>query len=291
MKTNIVNTFIFVLLATLSSCKSDFLNYFSYETPSVDQRFATSMEYNNTHGYAVIKVPDGNYRIFVCTDTHLRKTANNFRYFIQQYHDDFDCPVAVNCGDLVESDESYDFFMSVLNETPAPAGKKDTLFVTPGNHDIFFSQWFDFVKHWPTTTYYFTIEAQDSTHTKDLYISLDSAHGTLGKAQMNWLKDLLESSSSQYRHIIVFTHVNLFRRDNANGHISNFPIEESTELMGLFTKYNVKQVWTGHDHTREKFSIGGVTYIIIDRMKDLDPNASYMILHVSDQLENTFHKI
>ena len=291
MKTNIVKIIIFAFWATLLSCKSDFLNYFSYETPSVEQRFATSMEYNNTHGYAVIKVPDGNYRIFVCTDTHLHQTANNFRHFIQLYHDDLDCPVAVNCGDLVESDESYDFFMSVLNDTPAPAGKKDTLFVTPGNHDIFFSQWFDYVKHWPTTTYYFTIEAQDSTHTKDLYISLDSAHGTIGRAQMNWLKDLLESSFSQYRHIIVFTHVNLFRRDNTKGLISNLPLEESTELMGLFTKYNVKQVWTGHDHTREEFSIGGVTYILIDRMKDLDPNASYMILHVNDQLENTFHKI
>ena len=281
----------FFCIATLLSCNSDYMNYFSYETPSVDQRFETSMEYNNSHGYAVIKVPDGNYRVFVCTDTHLHETANNFRHFIQLYHDDPDCPVAVDCGDLVESYESYDFFMSALNETPAPAEKKDTMFVTPGNHDIFFSQWSEFVKHWHTSTYYFTIEAQDSTHTKDLYISLDSAHGTIGRAQMNWLRDLLESSSSQYRHIIVFTHVNLFRRDNTYGDISVLPIEESTELMGLFTKYHVKQVWTGHDHGREEFSIGGVKYIIIDCMKDLYPDATYMILQVSDQLENTFHSI
>ena len=108
---------------------------------------------------------------------------------------------------------------------------------------------------------------------------------------MNWLRDLLASSFSEYRHIIVFTHVNLFRRDNTYGDISNFPIEESTELMGLFTKYHVKQVWTGHDHAREEFSIGGVTYINIDHMKDRYPDASYMILHVGDQLENTFHNI
>ena len=243
------------------------------------------------HGNAVLKVPDGNYRIYVCSDTHLNKTADNFRCFIRRYHNDADCPAAVHLGDLVEACETYDFFEQAQKETPAPAGKQDTLFVTPGNHDLFRNQWDSFLKHWPTSTYYFVVESQNLPKTKDLYICLDSAQGTLGTLQLRWLRDFLVSAHAEYRHIFIFTHLNMYRRDNTYADIATLPLEETIELMSLFSQCNITQYWSGHDHGRELFTIGGVTYIIVDTMKDSYPESAYMILHVGDKVENTFISI
>lgn len=279
-----------LVLTVLTGC-SERSNDYSAIVPSVNERFASSMEYNKAHGYAVLKVPDGDYRIYVCSDTHLNRTADNFRRFIRLYHDDADCPVAVNLGDLVEACETYDFYEQVLKETPAQAGKQDTMFVTPGNHDLFRNQWESFKKHWPTSTYYFTVEVQDSAQTKDLYICLDTAQGTLGTLQMRWLRDLLESSRIAFRHIVIFTHVNMYSRDHTYADISTLPLEETMELMDLFSRSGVAQYWAGHDHGRELFTIGGVTYIIVDTLKDPYPEPAYMIVHVGEKVENTFHAI
>jgi len=278
-----------LVLAFGTSCER--MNDFSVIVPSVNERFTSSMEYNSTHGYAVLKVPDGDYRIYVCSDTHLDKTADNFKRFIRLYHDDADCPAAVALGDLVEACETYDFFVQAQNETPAPAGKQDTMFVTPGNHDLYRNQWANYKKHWPTSTYYFVVEVQDSVKTKDLYICLDSAQGTLGTLQLRWLRDLLASARNTYRHIFIFTHVNMYSRDNTYADISTLPLEETMELMDLFSRCGVAQYWSGHDHGRELFSIGGVTYIIVDTLKDPYPEPAYMIVHVGEKVENTFHSI
>ena len=287
---HVYHIILMLVLALWTGC-SERMNNYSATVPQPNERFASSMAYNKAHGYATLKVPDGNYRIYVCSDTHLDKTADNFKHFIRLYHDDADCPAAVNLGDLVEACESYDFFEQALKDTPAGEGKHDTLFVTPGNHDLYRNQWESFQKHWPTSTYYFVVEAQDSAKTRDLFICLDSAQGTLGTLQLRWLRDLLESSHAAYRHIFIFSHVNMYRRDNTYADISTLPLEETMELMDLFSRSHVTQYWSGHDHGRELFSIGGVTYIIVDTLKDPYPEPAYMILHVGEQVENTFHSI
>ncbi len=264
---------------------------FTSAKPYVDDRFDKSMEYNNRVGYPTLTVKDDDYRIYVCTDTHLKNTANNLQRFVQLYHDDKDCPAAVHLGDLVESDESYGRFVEAVQDVPVNPSKKDTMFVTLGNHDIFYAQWQDFTEYWPASTYYFVVQSQGKNKVKDLYICLDSAQGKIGNKQMKWLKWVLANAQGNYRHVIVFTHINLFRRDNTYADISTTALEETYELMWLFTRFGVKQFWSGHDHSREEFTEGGVKYIIVDSMEDDNPNAAYMILHVGAQLNNTFHFI
>lgn len=272
-------------------CDNDSLAPFSSKAPSVDERFLESMEYNNRVGYPTLKVKDDEYRIYVCTDTHIHGKGTKFQQFIQLYHDDRDCPAAVHLGDLVESSESYDHFVDLLEEVPASPSKKDTMFVTLGNHDIFYAQWQSFTEHWPASVYYFVVESSGKTKAKDLFICLDSAQGKIGAKQLNWLKWVLANSQGNYRHVIVFSHVNIFRRDNTSADISTTALEETYELMWLFTHYGVKQFWSGHDHSREEFTEGNVKYIIVDSMEDDNQDAAYMILHVGEQLNNTFHFI
>jgi len=275
----------------LTGCDQDTMTIFAGKAPSVDTRFEQSMVYNNQFGYTTLTVRDDEYRIYVCTDTHILHQTTTLEKFIQLYHDDRDCPAAVHLGDLVESDETYGRFVMAQNAVPANPGKKDSLFVTLGNHDIFYSQWEEYTRYWPTSVYYFVVQSQGKTKAKDLYICLDSAQGKIGYKQLKWLEWLLASSQEEYRYIIVFSHVNLFRRDNTSADISTTAIEETYELMWLFTKYGVKQFWSGHDHSREEFTEGGVKYIIVDSMLEDDEDAAYMILHVGSQLNNTFHFI
>ena len=257
----------------------------------MEKRFEKSMFFNEDKGYAVLKVPDDEYRIYVCTDTHVKDSTTTLRKFIQLYHDDPDCPAAVHVGDLIESDETYRTFVLACDDTPALPGKKDTIFVTIGNHDIFYKQWYDYTYFWPSSTYYFVVESEGKNNVKDLYICLDSAQGKIGFLQMKWLRDLLQEWYGSYRHVIVFSHVNIFRRENTSADISTTALEETYELMWLFSTYGVEQFWAGHDHSREEFTEGGVKYIIIDSMQDGNPEAAYMILHVGSQLNNTFHFI
>ena len=288
------NRYIFlVLLFTLlcSGCDKDSMSVLETDVPPLEKRFAKSMDYNERKGYEVLKVKDDNYRIYVCTDTHIKDSTNTLRKFIQLYHDDKDCPAAVHLGDLVESDETYNAFIQALNETPANPSKHDTMFVAIGNHDIFYKQWYDYTEFWPTSTYYFIVESQGKNKAKDLYICLDSAQGKIGFSQMKWLRNLLQEWYGSFRHVIVFTHVNIFRRENTSADISTTALEETYELMWLFSEYGVKQFWAGHDHSREEFTEGGVKYIIVDSMEDGKAEAAYMILHVGSQLNNTFHFI
>jgi len=291
MKKNSIYILCIVLSLLCSGCDNDSMTIFKGDVPSIDKRFDKSMYYNEEHGYPVLKVKDDDYRIYVCTDTHVKSSTSTFRKFIQLYHDDTDCPAAVHLGDLIESDETYDTFVQALNETPASPSKHDTLFVTIGNHDIFYRQWYKYTEYWPTSTYYFVVESQGKNKTKDLYICLDSAQGKIGYLQMKWLRNLRQEWIGSYRHVIVFTHVNIFRRENTSADISTTALEETYELMSLFTGYGVEQFWAGHDHSREEFTEGGVKYIIVDSMEEDNPDAAYMILHVGSQLNNTFHFI
>ena len=272
-------------------CDNDSMAPFSSKAPSVDERFTHSQIYNDGAGFPTLEVKDDEYRIYVCTDTHLKHSADNLQRFVQLYHDDKDCPAAVHLGDLVESDESYGRFVQAVDEVPVNPSKKDTMFVTLGNHDIFYTQWYNYTHYWPTSTYYFVVECGGKTKAKDLYICLDSAQGKIGIKQLTWLQWVLANSLGAYRHIIVFSHVNIFRRDNTSADISTTALEETYELMWQFTRFGIKQFWSGHDHSREEFTEGGVKYIIVDSMEDENPDAAYMILHVGAQLNNTFHFI
>ncbi len=285
--------YITVLLSfVLTACNDDYGTLIRGNSPSVKERFIHSMEYNRQYGYANLQADGENYLLYVCTDTHVATKNDKLKQFIGIYRNDLNCPVAVCLGDLVEANHSYYWFEEAIRDVPHNPLKSDTMFVTLGNHDIFYDQWVEYTKYWPTSTYYFTVTTPSGI--QDAYICLDSAEGSMGGSQLEWLTSVLESFYAMkrtgiIRHIIVYTHVNIFRRDNTSADISTLALEETYELMSLFSRYGVEQFWAGHDHSREEFSQGGVKYIIVDSMEEDNSDAAFMILHVGAQLNNTFH--
>ena len=280
------------VLAVVAGCDENSGALFRSTAPSADERFALSMQYNDREGYTTIQARDDEYSVYVCTDTHVATVNTKLQAFIQLYRDDRTCPVAVCLGDLIEADHSYIWFVDAFKHIKTNPSKPDTMFVTIGNHDVFYDQWHNYTQYWPTSTYYFVVETNGKNKGKDLFICLDTAQGTLGRKQLTWLKELLDwADGERFRHIIVYSHINIFRRDNMFADISTVSLEETYELMSLFTEHNVEQFWAGHDHGREEFTHGNVKYIIVDSMKEEEDSSAYMVLHVGKEINNTFHTI
>ena len=268
----------------------DMVGMFAGTSPTIDKRFEQSMEYNQQAGFATIQAPKENYHVYVCTDTHIHKTRKRWEHFIDAYRADIQCPVAIHLGDLIDAKTYFAYLEEALTPHPITTmlpTKQDTLMAVCGNHDIYFKQWEQFIKTFKTSSYYFVVKTP--TGKKDLFIVYDSADGTVGKKQLDWMRETLEWAEKQdFRHVVACTHTNFFKRDNSQGHSSNFTQEETYALLNLFTSHGVDMIWTGHDHSREITNLKGMTSIVVDSMKDEDKEPYYMLVSMGEKIEYEF---
>ena len=268
----------------------DMVGMFAGTSPTIDKRFEQSMEYNQQAGYATIQALTDNYHVYVCTDTHIHKTRKRWEYFINAYRADLLCPVAVHLGDIIDATTDFAYIDEALEPHPLAAilpTTPDTLMAVCGNHDIYFKQWEQFLKTFKTSSYYFVVKTP--TGKKDLYIIYDSADGTVGKKQLDWLYETLAWAEKQeFRHIVACTHTNFFKRDNSQGHSSNFTQEETYALLNILTEHGVDMLWTGHDHYREITQVKAMTSIVVDSMKDEDKEPYYMLVTMGEKIDYEF---
>ena len=268
----------------------DMVGMFSGTSPTIDERFEQSMAYNRQAGYATIHAPSENYHVYVCTDTHIHKTRTRWEYFINAYRTDMLCPLAVHLGDIIDATTDFVYVEEALLPSPATAilpSKSDTLMAVCGNHDIYFKQWENFIAAFKTSTYYFVVKTPSGA--RDLFVVYDSADGTVGSKQLQWLESTLQWASKQgFRHIVGCTHTHLFKRDGSQGHTSNFTIEETYALLDLLSKYGVEMVWSGHDHVREITQVRGMKCIVVDSMKDEDKEPYYMLVTMGKYVNYEF---
>ena len=264
----------------------DMIGMFAGSSPTIDQRFEQSMQYNQQAGYATIHALSDNYRVYVCTDTHIHKTRTRWEYFVGTYHADSLCPVAVHLGDIIDATTDFAYVEDVLKSTIFPT-KADTLMAVCGNHDIYFKQWEKFIKAFKTSSYYFIVTTPMGK--KDLFVVFDSADGTVGSKQLDWLRETLTWAEKQdFRHIVACTHTHFFKRDNSQGHTSNYTLEETYALLNLFTQHGVEMIWSGHDHSREITQIKSMTSIVVDSMKDEDKEPYYMLVTMGEKIDYEF---
>lgn len=273
-------TAICAALAISACARLDFGGMIWAKSDVVDKRFEQSMAINaqtSADGpICTIDVASNEYRIYAFGDSHVHTGTKNLDIFVKDYLADANAaPFAISVGDLIDATGHWDMFHEHIK--PLLSGEK-RIFMTDGNHDLYFGQWKDYKEHFGSPIYYF--EVQTPSEGKDLYISLDSASGTLGIKQRKWLGNLLESSRSKYRNVIVYTHTHFFMRDYSQGITDNFAIEETQDLLNLFGNHNVTMVISGHDHTREETPFRGVLYSTMDAISDDCKNASYCVYHI-----------
>ena len=281
--------FFYITLAVLfTACASedatlDMKGMFSPNGEPIPVRFAQSMAYNDSVGEIHLSMPSPDYTIYMCSDSHItRKKHKNLDYFIAQYNAAAAPKLALHLGDLIDAQKNFPCADSILNLA------NDKLFITPGNHDIYFKQWEIYRSFFHSSVYWFDTNCGDTK--LELFICLDSAEGTLGIDQMNWLRSLLaEKSKEGYRRIIVFTHTHLWKLDGSQGHTSNMAMEDTYELTSLLAQYGVSYYWSGHQHARQTVLFKGVNYMVLDATNDTETGLSYMTVDMGANVNFHYH--
>ena len=276
---------LFMMAFCLNACHVDLLGFLYTRSGDVDARFARSMEYNAQAGYPSITVPDDNYRVYVLTDAHVteKETRNLDRFVAERLADETAAPFWINLGDCVNNKGQLDVFESHIAPLVA-AGLRH--FPTAGNHDIYFGEWNDWIARFHTATYWF--EVLTPGRGKDLFLSLESAGGTLGRSQRSWVEKILTDSQGKYDHITVFTHTHFWKRDNSQETTGNFNLEETYDLADLFARTGVEMVLAGHDHVTETTLFKGVRYETLESLKMNDVSPGYNIFTYGKAIGRTF---
>ena len=289
MKKNLL--YLSLIALGLTSCASDdttldIAGLFSPNGEVVGTRFAQSMAYNDSVGEMHLDMGSDDYLIYVCADSHItRKNHKNLDFFIDQYRAETAPKLALHLGDIIDAQKNYPCADSILHF----AGQTilDTVFATPGNHDIYFRQWSIYRSFFKTSAYWF--DTNNGAKKLDLFICLDSAEGTLGVDQMNWLRNLLANKSKEgYRRIVVFTHTHIWKLDESQGHTSNMALEETYELTSLLGQYGVETVWCGHQHAMQRVVFKNVLYLVLNATKDKEQGQSYMIAEMGNNVNYSF---
>lgn len=276
-----VRVFIYIImLALAAACETaDLSGFFVSPSDNVDRRFTQSQGITDNLPVAAVEA-SAEYVFYVCTDVHVDGTTENFDRFVSELRNDQDSDFALVLGDVSERKGMMKTFASAMTFDPAVHLYDRPIFVIPGNHDMFYSQWTDYKSLFGASVYYFEVSAP---YGKDLFIALDSASGTLGSRQTKWLNELLADRRQDYRNCVVFKHTNMFKTDNSQNTSGNMPLDETFALTDLFDRYDVTAVFQGHDHHREDLTYRGVRYTLVGAIKDTFSAPEYLKVTLSEK--------
>jgi len=286
-----------LLLPSCTQGNLDMLGMFYTKSEGADERFTQSEEWNATHPFDVVRAASDNYRIYVMTDIHVDTTTLNLDTFTNAFlaeasiqhiampspEQTTTAPFCFCLGDIINAVNNYPKFMAYVDKINA-AGFP--VYGTPGNHDIYYDQWQVYQSYWHTSHYCLTVQTPSGF--SDFYIFLDSSDGTLGRLQTDWLRNVLKENQGKHRHTMVCTHTHLWKKDQSQGHTSNFALEETYELADLFARYGVGTVIQGHSHCRDVQDFKGVKYVRLDALEDHYYNAFYTILTMGEHVSWDF---
>lgn len=294
MKTNRI--FLLIILACLCACSEDpaldMAGMIDGQSPDANERFSGSREGSMVQGPSprIVSSPTPDYKVYVGTDMHIDSNASTSHTdtFLEAFAADDNAPMALLLGDLVNGKNSMHMASERVREMAGP--KAGVIFPALGNHDIYFKLWESWADEWGDANYTIQVRTPEGT---DFYICLDTASGYLGTRQTAWLKDIFEIlKDKEYRHVIVFTHTHMFKKDGSQGHTSNFPIEETWELTSLFERNGVELYLSGHSHSRDISYFNGVEYIVVDALEEHYPDSEtgYMVLEAGKTLDCRFFR-
>jgi len=259
-----------VLLLAVS-CNNDLDEAgFLYTKYSVEERFEMSQNWLEQHSPVNIIITDSTYRIFLFADTHIG-TSMEVRQMLNKA--DTCAVAAIGAGDVCRGHvESYDSLEALVNDYPGLP-----IFMTTGNHDLYFGNWPEFYSRFGASSYYFSVSTPVAS---DLFIVLDSGSGTLGGSQLDWLTEILEAKRHLYRYVTITTHLNFFR--DGPSVICGLPPEELYSLLDLFMEYEVNMVVSGHEHHRYENVLGPTQFVTVEALHDEESNSSWVELEIGN---------
>lgn len=236
-----------ILLPLLVSCEFGMWGWLF--SSDVDERFAESRTLTQPSDQS-LTLP---YSFIVISDPHVQD---------ENYTAEFNTIAAeliasdsfiIVCGDLTHYgyEEEYQSFITLETVTGIP------VYSTLGNHDLYHDGWQYFKKYIGASVYTFTVGPVK-------FIALDSANGTFGGPQAEWLKTELQQRTEEY--CVVFTHMQGFMP--APYRVQQFTdIEEFFWLMDLLESNDTNYLFMGHSHRNWERTINGTNYCIAGRSR------------------------
>lgn len=267
------------LLVLLSACdKVDFRGFIVPTGDVVDSRFEQSAKLHNYEPIAHIEAGDS-YLFYVSADPHISDSTENLDSFVADLRNDPAASFGIVLGDCIDRRGSMKLYADAIapDDTTTPSAP---IFSVLGNHDLYFSQWDEFRELIGPSVYWFEVEHPSGS---DIFISLDSASGTLGIRQLEWLEGFLERHRSDYRHCVIITHTNILYTDNTQKASGNYPFEETMALLDLFDREDVLLCLQGHDHHREDLLFAGVRYTTLGTLRQESSHPEYLCIRITGE--------
>lgn len=254
---------IFIFFFTSCSLSVDLSGLLISKT-TADERFEISQSDSMPTNLAL----GSEFSFLVISDIHEHETENSNFYFLSNQIESNDAMILL-AGDLSQSGElrDYVFLKNQLSHLGLP------YFGVPGNHDVYFGNEENFFEAFGPSCYRFEAEHL-------LVIGLDSATGTLGNLQINWLENELENATNDL--IVVFFHHALICPNW--GQLQQMTdSREILFLMDLFAENGVDLVFTGHTHSSDSNVVRGVTYLNCDDFVDTGFDREVLRIFISNE--------
>ncbi len=253
MKRLIQITLIILSAFYLVSCKADPKGLVS--SSDVDKRFEDSSSLPVKEN---VEPLTDEFSFIVVADTHVyhgnasKLTALKER-LNQDKADGKNDKFLIACGDISQRGDVEDF--QAFRDVWEP---EFPVYATLGNHDLYFDGWHNYKGIFGKSCY--TFKAGPVR-----FVSFDSANGTLGRKQKNWLEGILKTKTEPL--CVVFTHFEFFSPNSTT--IQQYTdIEEVYYLINLFTKTGVDYVFMGHSHDYYDKAVNGTHYVNISDFVD-----------------------
>jgi 3',5'-cyclic AMP phosphodiesterase CpdA len=248
--------FILIIVVCLTTgCTIDLLGLFG--SSDVDLRFMESREMGEIPD--IVGLPD-EFSFIIIADLHIRGSNRNMTLLKDKITDND--RFVLLAGDLTQCGYEEDFITLTNYERELGI----PFYYTLGNHDVYFGGW-EYAKRIIGQSSY-TFAAGNLR-----IISIDSANGTLGALQLQWLENVLDKMTEDY--CLIFTHFHFF-----NSHLLEFQqytdIEEIYYLMHLFERSGVDWVVMGHSHKHDARLVNGVLYLVSDAFVDKGRGGKYI---------------
>ena len=271
---------IILAVMSLSACSCTHLDLKGLIMPTsegVEKRFEQSKAMKKDLKNGIVQAEES-YIFYVATDTHIDQTHDNVDMFNDALRNDTEASFGVVLGDCIDVKDNLPKYLEALSYYPERHACNHEIFHVLGNHDLFFNGWVDFKEVIGPSVYWFEVTFDGG---KDLYVSLDTATGSLGRKQTEWFKSFISDVRKDYRHCVILTHTNFFYTDTTQNTSGNMPIEESFALIDFLGKHNVSLVLQGHDHFREDLTYANVRYVVLGAIHDGIEAPEYLKIKVN----------
>ena len=243
----------------------------------VEKRFEQSKAMNEDLKAATVATQES-YTFYVAADPHVYRTHRNLDIFNDALRNDSEAVFGVVLGDCIDVKDNFHKYMEALSYYPERHAFNQAIFHVLGNHDLFFNGWADFKEFIGPSVYWFEVEFEGG---KDIYLTLDTATGTLGRKQTEWFKNFMSAYRKDYRHCVILTHTNFFYTDNSQVSSGNMPLEESFALIDFLGGQKVSLVLQGHDHHSEDLVYKDVRYTVLGAIHDGIGEPEYLKVNVN----------